>query len=342
MRSEPTAKDVFVHLSTGKFLRGGERQVLWLHQGLLQRGYDSRLLCKAGGELSRSGAAHLAPIPWRGEWDLAGLMRIVLRCKSIAPRLIHCHDAHALLHGSIAGALLNIPVVYSRRVIFPLRGNALSRWKYGRCRMILAVSSAVARQCASIAPAHNIRIVHDGVDWKRPIASRAQARATLGLGADTFVIGTVGHFTKEKNFPLIVALAEALQKSRPAVDTAACPANMVLTGHKPDAVSFYTAFDMYISTSTNEGLGSALLDAVVRDIPAIAVNAGGTADIYPDNWPLVSPGDDAGFINAVIRAIENVPAAQSAAVQCGIRARNLFSVDYMVEQSLSLYRDLLR
>ena len=64
------------------------------------------------------------------------------------------------------------------------------------------------------------------------------------------------------------------------------PDNFFAITPKPNAVSFYNAFDLYISTSTREGLGSALIDAVVRDIPAVATDAGGTRDIFPEHRPL--------------------------------------------------------
>jgi glycosyltransferase involved in cell wall biosynthesis len=347
MHGNQKSIDAIVHLSTGKSLRGGERQAIWLHQGLLERGYQSRLLCRAHGDLSRQPTPRITPIAWRGEWDVAGLLRIITLCKGIAPNLIHCHDAHALLHGSIAGALLNIPVVYSRRVIFPLKKGFLSRWKYRQCRMLLAVSGAVARQCEEVASPENIRIVPDGVDWNALLLPRMAARSALGIPMDGFVIGTVGHFTSEKNLPLVVALARALRKTNPEVTivcigpTQTLPEeaadNLKLIGFRDAAVTYYSAFDLYISASLHEGLGSALLDAVVRDIPAVAVDAGGTKDIFPEHWPLVVPGDREGFIAAVVKVIDDYQAALSGAKECGIRARNLFSIASTVEKTIEAY-----
>jgi glycosyltransferase involved in cell wall biosynthesis len=270
----------------------------------------------------------------------------------MSPAVLHCHDAHALLHGSIAGALLKIPVVYSRRVIFPLKKGFLSHWKYRQCRMLLAVSGAVARQCEEVASRENIKLVPDGVDWNAPSLGREEARTELGLPLDGFIIGTVGHFTQEKNLPLVVNLAEALQKSEPkaiivCIGPAQFPQNLTInnlkfTGYRDTASQYYSAFDLYVSASTQEGLGSALLDAIVRDIPAVAVDAGGTKDIFPEHWPLVVPGDSEGFIAAVVNVIDDYQAAKSEAQECGKRARKLFSIAAMVEKTIEAYDYILR
>ena len=187
-----------LHLSTGKSLRGGERQVMFLHDGLLKKGVQSVLLCKAESELTRQPPRGMQSVPWHGEADLFGFIGIYNRCKKMAPSIIHCHDAHALLHGGLAGKLLKIPVVYSRRVIFPLHNDPLSRWKYGQCAAIIAVSNAVAKQCAAKMPSEKINIVHDGVDWNTPLFSRGEARKVLGLSDNCFLIGNCWAFHRGK------------------------------------------------------------------------------------------------------------------------------------------------
>ena len=340
------------HLSTGKSLRGGERQAMFLHNGLLKKGVQSVLLCKAGSELARQSLRGIQPVSWRGEADLFAFIRIYNLCKKMAPSIVHCHDAHALVHGSIVGALLKIPIIYSRRVIFPLHNDPLSRWKYGQCAAIIAVSNAVANQCAASMPSKKIHVVHDGVDWNTPLLSRGEARKAMALSDNSFLIGTVGHFTGEKNLSLTLELAKALRSNYPQVKIIcigdadfrdmSLPDNFFAIGLKPDAVSFYNAFDLYISTSTREGLGSALIDAVVRDIPAVATDAGGTRDIFPEHWPLVPQNSSDLFIASVKHAIDDYEKAKSDALLCGKRARDIFSILSLVENTIAIYQRIVR
>jgi hypothetical protein len=42
-----------VHLSTEMQFRGGERQIVWLHEGILKKQINSLLLCKKGSDLEK-------------------------------------------------------------------------------------------------------------------------------------------------------------------------------------------------------------------------------------------------------------------------------------------------
>jgi glycosyltransferase involved in cell wall biosynthesis len=80
----------------------------------------------------------------------------------------------------------------------------------------------------------------------------------------------------------------------------------------------------------------------VRDIPCVAVDAGGTRDLFPEDRQLVKRGDYEGFIAAVARLMDDYPAAQTAAKRCGERARNIFSADAMVEKTMAVYTTVIR
>src|SRR5512141_2935883 len=118
MTGATDARGRVVHISTGKFLRGGERQALLLHHGLTEKGWESFFICRSSGACAREETPNLLPVPWFGEWDIHAAFRIIAQCKAISPCLIHCHDAHALSHGAIAAMILRTPLVYTRRVAF--------------------------------------------------------------------------------------------------------------------------------------------------------------------------------------------------------------------------------
>ncbi|HUI92895.1 MAG TPA: glycosyltransferase [Chitinivibrionales bacterium] len=343
-----------LHFSTGKFLRGGERQVLFLHTGLLKRGYKSVLVCRKNGELALQRLENTVPVSWNGEWDLFALLRFIGIVKKNKPDVIHCHDSHALTHGVIAGKSTGVPVVYTRRVAFPMSKGFLSRKKYGSCAAIIAVSNAVAAQCKEIAGDKNVYVVGDGADVNAAMLPRAQARKLLGIPDDRFVIGTVAYFTAEKDVSLLFHLASDIGKRKPdAMLVCIGPFNeklkrrhsfsatIVFKGKLDNAVQYYSAFDSYVSTSSAEGLGSALLDAVARDIPCAAVDAGGTRDLFPEGWPLVERGDSEGLAAAALALMGDYPAAKAAAQRCGARGRNIFSLDAMVEKTMAVYAESL-
>jgi glycosyltransferase involved in cell wall biosynthesis len=348
-------KHSILHFSTGTAMRGGERQVLLLHEGLRRRGMKSILVCRKGGELAAKKLENKIALSWLGEWDIAAFFNFIRICKIHKPSHIHCHDAHALAHAIAAGAMLSIPVVYTRRVIFPMGPSRFSRRKYASCAAIIAVSEAVAQRCVEFVPSSRVFIVGDGIDLTSTMLPRSEARKRLGLSDDTFVIGTVAHFTKEKDFTLVFYCASRLEadsdnarlvcigpyrenkKRREPI-----PESLLLTGPLDNAVQYYSAFDAYISTSSHEGLGSALLDAVIRDIPAVAVDAEGTRDLFPENWRLVRRGDYDGFGTSVLHMVDNYDAARRDASVCGERARAIFSADLIIEKTMDVYRAIHR
>ena len=135
-----------LHLDSGREMRGGQWQVLRLHEGLRARGHDSLLLAREGSPLLTMTRA-CEPL------RLTALMR--------ACDIVHAHDARSHTLGAL---LARAPLVVSRRVAFPVKPTLASRWKYRRPAVFLAVSQFVARELIRAGVEESrIRIVYDGV-----------------------------------------------------------------------------------------------------------------------------------------------------------------------------------
>jgi len=252
----------------------------------------------------------------------------------------------------LAGSRTGTPVVYTRRVAFPIRNTWLNRRRYGRCGHIMAVSRAVADECRRIAPETPVTVVHDGVRWSGASLDRDELRGRLGMKDDTFAIGSVGFFTGEKNSQLLGVLAESLLTTRPAAQLVVVGplsaadkkrfdglTNVTVVGPVPVATEYYSTFDMYVSTSTSEGLGSALIDAIVRDIPVVALDSGGVRDIVRDAARVAA--DEGDFVSAVKNAITDYDEAKREALALGTQIRDDFTIDHMVEKTRVVYEDVI-
>lgn len=143
-----------LHLDGGKELRGGQRQVLRLLEGLSEAGIESTLLARQGTPLWRAAREK----GWRVE--PLGLVRAF----SLARRhdLLHAHDGHSHTIGALVA---RNKLLVSRRVAFPVR----SRIKYSRARHFLAVSEFVKRVLMAGGVAEEkIGVVYDGVPLLEP------------------------------------------------------------------------------------------------------------------------------------------------------------------------------
>src|SRR5580704_6794679 len=138
-----------LHIDSGRQMRGGQWQVLYLLHGLRHLGHEAALLARRESELLR--AATQAGIDARP----IGFSTLN-RAREFD--LIHAHDARS----HTLGLLLNgpRPLVVARRVAFPVR----SKIKYRREAHFIAVSHFVSEMLLAAAiDTSRITIVYDGV-----------------------------------------------------------------------------------------------------------------------------------------------------------------------------------
>jgi hypothetical protein len=139
-----------LHLDSGREMRGGQWQVLRLHQALLAAGHESLLLARDGAPLLKAARECETLRPAR------------LRAISGNFDLVHAHDARS---HTLAALLSKAPFVVSRRVAFPVKTSAMSQWKYRRARRYLAVSKYVARILSTAGVDDSrIDVVYDSVE----------------------------------------------------------------------------------------------------------------------------------------------------------------------------------
>lgn len=290
-----------LHLDTGRSMRGGQHQALLLVQALSARGVECALLGPAGSPLLER--ARKAGIE-TGVLTPSGLRRAAR-----GSDLIHCHDARS---HTLAALLAPAPFVVSRRVDFPIQTHWLSRWKYRRAALLLAVSQAVRRRLEEAGvPAAKIAVVYDGVAVPPGIST---------LDGD-----------------IIAPASEDPRKGAALVRRAAAGVRFSedLLRDLPRARAL-----VYISES--EGLGSAALLAMAHGVPVIASRTGGLPEIVIDgvNGFLVD-NDPAAIAEAVARLAGD----RELAARLGAAGRRLveeqFTIERMAEKTIEAYRTVL-
>ena len=186
---------------------------------------------------------------------------------------------------------------------------------------------------------------------------RMATRQALGIGASDFVIGHIGHFSRQKNHDFIVELAAARAAAghrdrfvlvgegelRPAVERALASRGLadrfVLTGLRSDIPALLSTFDVMILPSRWEGLGIVVLEAQAAGVPCLV------SDRVPDEATVIAPLvtrcalDVRAWLDALdgIRmrraGLAPVPRPQALAAMRGSR----FSVAHNVERLGAIY-----
>jgi len=291
-----------VHVDTGPEMRGGQWQVVYLMEGLIQRGHQVRLLARRDGALQQQAAARGLPVEPVG---LAALRKHRSWAEVVHT---HCGRGHAL--AALAGAR---PLVVSRRVAFPVRRGPASRWKYGQAAMFVAVSEFVkCRLMEARIPSDRIRVVYDGVPQLDPArgGTRVLAPATGDprkgsalVREATRLAGVEIHFSHDMQRDL----AEAA---------------------------------MLIYISHEEGLGSGVLLAMAAGVPVVASRVGGLPEIVEDGVTGLLVANDAETIAAAIRRLLSDRAlAEAMGARARERVASRFSLDHMIDSTLRVYEE---
>jgi glycosyltransferase involved in cell wall biosynthesis len=350
-----------LHVDTEKGWRGGERQTLWLAAEMAKRGHESVVAARLGEPLAaRASAAGLSVIDCRPVSELDPRAAWRLRREILARRfdVVHAHTAHAVAIGAMATLGTGVPLVVARRVDFPLRGNAGTRWKYGRAARIVAVSNAVANVLVAGGIARSrIAVVPDGVDLRRTVEpATAATLAACGVAPNRPLVVQVAQLVGHKdpvNFVRAMAYAnrghtklQALLVGdgplRPEVTDEIKRLSLVdvihLTGFRDDADSLLAAASVACLSSREEGMGSVLLDAMAFGRPIAATIAGGIPEVVVDGESgLLAERENPEALGAAIARLANDRPVADRLAEAGRRRVHEFSVERMTDRTIEVY-----
>jgi glycosyltransferase involved in cell wall biosynthesis len=271
-----------LHIDTGREMRGGQWQVLYLVERLEGSRLHARRGCPLEAEALRRG--------------------LNVDAADTGVDLIHAHDARA--HTKYAFSRKQ-PLVVSRRVGFPIGRSIFSRMKYRFADRYLAVSKYVATRLREAGvPDSKIRVVYDGI----PIP-KSPTRPEPGR-----VIAVPGKYHELAGIP--VHLSQSLFDD---LKTAS----------------------VFLYMSDMEGLGSAAIAAMAAGVPVVSSGAGGLPEVVEHGRTglIVRDGD---YTKAVRRLLDNPNLAAELGAAGREKAMREFSVEKMVENTLSAYNEILR
>jgi L-malate glycosyltransferase len=346
-----------VHVASGREWRGGQRQV-WLLAKELARLDDVEQVVITGPrtELARRLRVDHIPIHevgWTAGLDLRVIPAAVAEVRG-KHAVLHAHDAHATTLAGLASWISGAPFVTTRRVDFPLRHPAM--WK--RARRVIAISQAVADvlvECG-IRP-DRIAIIPSGIAVEETRAAAPMGiRHRLGLPPDTMVAANVASLVGHKDhatllraaavlhtsFPMlhwVVAgdgpLRHALEQLRENLGLGPC---VHFLGHIAEPVGLIADANVFVMSSSQEGLGTSVLDAMACGTPVASTAAGGLPDLLGDGAGMLVPtGDFSALANAVQRILEDAT-VRSTLISRAQAVVQRFTSRRMAEDAVSVYR----
>jgi len=356
------------HLDDARSWRGGEQQVLYLHEALLAGNWDSRVICAAGGELeSRLQGLRLPHYALRigGGHDLAAAWKIggLLRAEA---GLLHTHTSHAHDLALWASRLRGrFSMVVSRRVDFPVAQNFLSRRKYlnGRVDRYLAISSGVERALLQGGvPAAKIARASSGIRMDRfeEVHPRSDLRTELGVPDGAILFGNVAALAPHKDQATLLRAFELylrdngaghlvifgegelraeLEKLRASLGI---EERVHMPGFFTDILPRIRALDVFVLSSSLEGLGTSILDAMALERCVIATDTGGIPDaVQHERNGLLVPPNNAEALAAAMTRIETDGPLRRELGRNAVESVQRFDIQNTVEATERVYREVL-
>lgn len=348
-----------VHLASGREWRGGQRQVYLLARALGRLGLDQLVITTAGSRLAAELAA--AGVPTRAIGWRVGLspraLGAAVAASAGARSILHAHDAHALTLAGLASMVTRAPVVVTRRANLPLRRRGF----WTNAAAVIAISEAVRRTLLAdgIDPAR-ITVVPSGIDLA-PAADVRQDRdrAAFGLPPAGPLAVTVAALTPEKDHATLLRTAAALRTRCPDLHWALAGEGILraelerlardlgiapiihFLGPVADPRGLIAAGTVFVLTSSQEGLGTAILDAQAVGVPVVATAAGGIPELLRDGAGILAPpGDVAGLAEGIAQVVASGE-LRNRLVAKGLESVARFTDSGMAAGVLQVYRSVV-
>lgn len=207
--------------------------------------------------------------------------------------------------------------------------------------------------------AGQVGVIHNGIEVGSPPSAgdRARVRAALGVTDDTFVVGTVARLDPVKDLGVLVDAAGQLGTTRrvrlvivgdgPEMlrlkqAAAACrTAEVTWLGHRDDARDWLAGFDVFVNSSTSEGVSLTILEAMAAERPVVATRVGGTPEVVTEDSGRLVPARDPKALCAALHDLAADPALRE---RLGRDARRRvdrhFTLTRMVQDYADVYASL--
>ncbi|MEK7585250.1 MAG: glycosyltransferase family 4 protein, partial [Patescibacteria group bacterium] len=114
-----------------------------------------------------------------------------------------------------------------------------------------------------------------------------------------------------------------------------------LVGHKDEAATLLSAFDLFTLTSTTEALPYVLLEAGLAGLPVVASAVGGIPEIVTsmESGILIKPRDPSEIAKTLQFLIKNSEKRRKFASKLKQTVRSDFSTARMVKETMAVYTD---
>ena len=282
--------------------------------------------------------------------------------RAMKPDIVHTHQIGTLFYAGPAVASLGrvrTRVVHTEHGREPYNRSARRRWLGRLAGLFVERFFCLTHDMAAeiihhrIVPRSKVRVIDNGIDIDRfrERGDPAALRRSLGIPADSPVIGSVGRLVDVKRHDVLIRAFADLRRAVPdaylvvvgggplenellalahRLDVDTC---VHLVGHQPEAWKFLYIMNCFALTSRSEGMPQAVLEAAIAGLPIVATRVGGLPELIDDGHTgiLIEPNDPEVLTRALLTVLRDPEAAREMGLAALQRVESRFHVRRMAQ-----------
>jgi glycosyltransferase involved in cell wall biosynthesis len=298
---------------------------------------------------------------------LAAGLQIRRLIKKFNYNIIHSHTSHAHSLAFLASIGTGITRLVTRRVDFSIFRHSFLKLSGIKYRFMADYYIAISKKIKEVlvndgVSDRRIFVAYSGIDPQRFMqATGGRLLSEFDIKENQPVVINVAHLAGHKGqvylvqaiprvlakLPdarfFIVGQGELMDELKETASKLGLKHALVFTGFRDDVADFYKIADLYVMSSVQEGLGTAVLDAMALAKPVVATHCGGLPEIIHDGKTgrLVAPADPEALAQGIVDMLTRVEAAKSMAKEGQSMVQKSFSIDAMVDNNIEIYKKVL-
>ena len=279
--------------------------------------------------------------------------------------ILKLYNGRAVTNGILAARGLDVKIVsyYGSMRIYWHDPSAYLSYLNPRIDRIICISKAVTENLSNQLPRSRKHVpvkIYKGYSSAWTLDISALSRKELGIPEDAFLIGCIAGIRKEKGLVNLLKAIRMLPPGLPVyfiiigykanhprhlaiIKDSAYSENVQLLGLRENALEYIAACDLYIQPSLSEGLGRAIMEAMLIEVPCVVTDYGGAKE-------LVEEGKTgyiirSGSVSDIAEVLQEAYSERDKLKETGKKARlsiiNNFNVEQTIEQAYNLYTGLV-
>jgi glycosyltransferase involved in cell wall biosynthesis len=303
-----------------------------------------------------------------GRFDKAGTAVIRRRLLEGKFNILHAFNNKTVSNGLRASKGLPVRFIAYRGIEANVSVFDPASWTtylHPRVDKIICVADAIRRYLVNIKflwwrfPPHKAITIYKGHDlaWYQ---APAVPRAELGVPEDAFVVGCTVNERPRKGLPYFIDAAKLLpedanihflligdingKKTLQSIEESPARDRIHLAGYRTDAPQALAACDACILPALKrEGLPRGIIEGMVYGVTPIVTDSGGSPELIEQGKSglIIEPGSSCAIADAISQLYADPDNCRRMGTEARQRIQRDFHTSKTVEQTLSVYQELL-